>query len=141
MCCAQTTLRQGGRGWGERKNSEVILPSFHPCGNFSHTSSLKFLKTAGSIGHAFTVRIHIENQNKVSFFTLLFHTRFPYLVYHLTQFSKTKRKIKIAQSTIALTIHRGTMLFSPKRGKLKIAVKNSVNSTQRIMLFSPKREN
>ena len=32
-------------------------PSFDPCGNFSDTSSLKLLKTKGSIGHAFTVCI------------------------------------------------------------------------------------
>ena len=30
----------------------------YPCGNFSDTSSLKLLKTKGSIGHAFTVCIH-----------------------------------------------------------------------------------
>ncbi len=39
----------------------------YPCGNFSDTSSLKFLKTKGSIGHAFTVCIHTENQNQMSF--------------------------------------------------------------------------
>ena len=40
----------------------------YPCGNFSDTSSLKFLKTKGSIGHAFTVCIHTENQNQRSFY-------------------------------------------------------------------------
>ena len=40
----------------------------YPCGNFSDTSSLKLLKTKGSIGHAFTVCIHTENQNQVSFY-------------------------------------------------------------------------
>src|ERR1700709_2165697 len=40
----------------------------YPCGNFSDTSSLKLLKTKGSIGHAFTVCIHTENQNQMSFF-------------------------------------------------------------------------
>ena len=39
----------------------------YPCGNFSDTSSLKVLKTKGSIGHAFTVCIRTENQNQVSF--------------------------------------------------------------------------
>ena len=40
----------------------------YPCGNFSDTSSLKFLKKSkGSIGHAFTVCIRTENQNQVSF--------------------------------------------------------------------------
>jgi len=41
---------------------------FNPCGNFSDTSSLKFLRPKGSIGHAFTVCIHTENQNQVSFY-------------------------------------------------------------------------
>ena len=39
----------------------------YPCGNFSDTSSLKFLKTKGSIGHGFPVCIHTENQNRRSF--------------------------------------------------------------------------
>ena len=39
----------------------------YPCGNFSDTSSLKFQKTKGSIGHAFTVCIRTENQNQASF--------------------------------------------------------------------------
>ena len=40
----------------------------YPCGNFSDTSSLKLLETKGSIGHAFTVCIHTENQNQASFY-------------------------------------------------------------------------
>ena len=39
----------------------------YPCGNFSDTSSLKFSKTKGSIGHVFTVCIRTENQNQASF--------------------------------------------------------------------------
>ena len=45
----------------------------YPCGNFSDTSSLKLLKTKGSIGHAFTVCIHTENQNQVSFYPFVLH--------------------------------------------------------------------
>ena len=45
----------------------------YPCGNFSDTSSLKFLKTKGSIGHAFTVCIHTENQNQRSFYPSVLH--------------------------------------------------------------------
>ncbi len=45
----------------------------YPCGNFSDTSSLKFLKTKGSIGHAFTVCIHTENQNQRSFCPFTLH--------------------------------------------------------------------
>src|ERR1700709_1432356 len=50
--------------------SDAWLPqASYPCGNFSDTSSLKFLKAKGSIGHAFTVCIHTENQNQRSFYT------------------------------------------------------------------------
>ena len=45
----------------------------YPCGNFSDTSSLKLLQTKGSIGHAFTVCIHTENQNQVSFYPFVLH--------------------------------------------------------------------
>ena len=40
----------------------------YPCGNFSDTSSLKLLKTKGSIGHTFMVCIHTENQNQGDFY-------------------------------------------------------------------------
>ena len=62
-----------------------------PCGNFSDTSSLKLLKTKGSIGHAFTVCIHTENQNQVSFYPFVLHEisvlielTLGHLRYHLT---------------------------------------------------------
>ena len=45
----------------------------YPCGNFSDTSSLKFSKTKGSLGHAFTVCIRTENQNQVSFYPYVPH--------------------------------------------------------------------
>ena len=61
------------------------------CGNFSDTSSLKFQGSKGSIGHAFTVCIHTENQNQVSFcpFTLqnvsvVFELTLGHLRYYLT---------------------------------------------------------
>ncbi len=38
-----------------------------PCGNFSDTSRFKSRIVKGSIGHAFAVCIHTENQNQVSF--------------------------------------------------------------------------
>src|SRR4051794_16669651 len=41
--------------------------------NFSDTSSLKLLKSKGSIGHAFAVCIHTENQNQVSFYPFILH--------------------------------------------------------------------
>ncbi|KAK8684293.1 hypothetical protein V6N13_040323 [Hibiscus sabdariffa] len=36
----------------------------YPCANFSDTSSFKFQRSKGSIGHAFTVRIHVPPQPK-----------------------------------------------------------------------------
>ena len=63
----------------------------YPCGNFSDTSSLKLVKTKGSIGHAFTVCIHTENQNQVSFYPFVLHEisvlielTLGHLRYHLT---------------------------------------------------------
>ena len=62
-----------GRADIEESKSNVAMNAWlpqasYPCGNFSDTSSLKFLKTKGSIGHAFTVCIHTENQNQGSFY-------------------------------------------------------------------------
>ncbi|KAL2319151.1 hypothetical protein Fmac_033027 [Flemingia macrophylla] len=45
----------------------------YPCGNFSDTSSFKFRRTKGSIGHAFTVRIRTRNQNQMSFYPFVPH--------------------------------------------------------------------
>ena len=62
-----------GRADIEGSKSNVAMNAWlpqasYPCGNFSDTSSLKFKKAKGSIGHAFTVCIHTENQNQVSFY-------------------------------------------------------------------------
>jgi len=63
----------------------------YPCGNFSDTSSLKFSKAKGSLGHAFAVCIHTENQNQVSFYPYVLHEisvlielTLGHLCYHLT---------------------------------------------------------
>ncbi|CAN1125647.1 Regulator of rDNA transcription protein 15 [Linum perenne] len=45
----------------------------YPCGNFSDTSSFKFRRSKGSIGHAFTVRIRTGNQNQTSFYSFVPH--------------------------------------------------------------------
>ena len=50
-----------------REVSVLAEPSRYPCGNFSDTSCLKPLKSKGSIGPAFAVCIHTENQNQASF--------------------------------------------------------------------------
>ena len=48
----------------------------YPCGNFSDTSNLMNRKVKGSIGHAFIVCIHTENQNQVNFSPFGVHKRF-----------------------------------------------------------------
>ena len=45
----------------------------YPCGNFSDTSSFKFRRAKGSIGHAFAVCILTENQNQMSFYPFVLH--------------------------------------------------------------------
>ena len=67
-----------GRADIEESKSNVAMNAWlpqasYPCGNFSDTSSLKVLKTKGSIGHAFTVCIRTENQNQVSFYPFVLH--------------------------------------------------------------------
>jgi hypothetical protein len=67
-----------GRADIEESKSNVAMNAWlpqasYPCGNFSDTSSLKILKTKGSIGHAFTVCIHTENQNQRSFYPFVLH--------------------------------------------------------------------
>jgi hypothetical protein len=70
--------RRIGRADIEGSKSNVAMNAWlpqasYPCGNFSDTSSLKFKKTKGSIGHAFTVCIHTENQNQESFYPFVLH--------------------------------------------------------------------
>ena len=67
-----------GRADIEGSKSHVAMNAWlpqasYPCGNFSDTSSLKFKNAKGSIGHAFTVCIHTENQNQVSFYPFVLH--------------------------------------------------------------------
>ena len=66
-----------GRADIEGSKSNVAMNAWlpqasYPCGNFSDTSCFKLPKSKGSIGHAFAVCIHTENQNQASFcpFTL-----------------------------------------------------------------------
>ncbi|GAB5368974.1 hypothetical protein AAMO2058_001365100 [Amorphochlora amoebiformis] len=74
LCCGPMI----GRADIEESKSNVAMNAWlpqasYPCGNFSDTSSLKLLKSKGSIGHAFTVRIHTENQNQMSFYPFVLH--------------------------------------------------------------------
>jgi len=61
-----------GRADIEGSKSEVDMNSCppqasYPCGNFSDTSCLTFLKSKGSLGHTFVFHIFTENQNQTSF--------------------------------------------------------------------------
>ena len=67
-----------GRADIEESKSNVAMNAWlpqasYPCGNFSDTSSLKLLKAKWSIGHAFAVCIHTENQNQRSFYPFVLH--------------------------------------------------------------------
>ncbi|KAK7289211.1 hypothetical protein RIF29_02804 [Crotalaria pallida] len=67
-----------GRADIEGSKSNVAMNAWlpqasYPCGNFSDTSSFKFRRTKGSIGHAFTVRIRTRNQNQTSFYPFVPH--------------------------------------------------------------------
>ncbi|KAK7274042.1 hypothetical protein RIF29_15112 [Crotalaria pallida] len=57
----------------QRRYERLAATSQFPCGNFSDTSSFKFRRTKGSIGHAFTVRIRTGNQNQTSFYPFVPH--------------------------------------------------------------------
>ncbi|KAL5697050.1 hypothetical protein ACHQM5_031088 [Ranunculus cassubicifolius] len=74
-----------GRADIEGSKSNVAMNAWlpqasYPCGNFSDTSSFKFRRSKGSIGHAFTVRIRTGNQNQTSFypFDRLTHVQVPF---------------------------------------------------------------
>jgi len=67
-----------GRADIEGSKSNVAMNAWlpqasYPCGNFSDTSSVKLPRAKGSIGNAFTVCIHTENQNQVSFYPFVLH--------------------------------------------------------------------
>ena len=67
-----------GRADIEESKSNVAMNAWlpqasYPCGNFSDTSRLKLSASKGSIGHAFTVCIHTENQNQASFYPFVLH--------------------------------------------------------------------
>ena len=85
-----------GRADIEGSKSNVAMNAWlpqasYPCGNFSDTSSLRFLIIKGSIGHALTVCILTENQNQYNFYPFILHEisvlielHFGHLCYFLT---------------------------------------------------------
>src|SRR5574341_2501899 len=66
-------------GKSEEHTSELQSPTNLVCRlllekkNISDTSSFKFRRSKGSIGHAFTVRIRTGNQNQTSFYPFVPH--------------------------------------------------------------------
>src|SRR3954468_22515500 len=95
LCCGPMI----GRADIEESKSNVAMNAWlpqasYPCGNFSDTSSVKFphrKRTKGSVGHAFTVGIHTENPNQMSFYpsvlqeiSVLFELILGHLCYRLT---------------------------------------------------------
>ena len=85
-----------GRADIEGSKSDVAMNAWppqasYPCGNFSDTTSVKPSQANWSIGHAFAVCIHTENQNQVSFYpfvlqeiSVLFELTLGHLRYRLT---------------------------------------------------------
>jgi hypothetical protein len=85
-----------GRADIEGSKSDVAMNAWppqasYPCGNFSDTSCLKLLKSKGSIGHAFAVRIRTENRDQASIcpfapreVSVLVELALGHLRYHLT---------------------------------------------------------
>ncbi|KAG8166297.1 hypothetical protein JTE90_023595 [Oedothorax gibbosus] len=85
-----------GRADIEGSKSNVAMNAWlprasYPCGNSSDTSCIKLVKSKGSIGHAFAVRIHTENQDQASFcpfalreVSVLAELALGHLRYHLT---------------------------------------------------------
>ena len=85
-----------GRADIEGSKSNVAMNAWlpqasYPCGNFSDTSCFKLRKSKGSLGHAFTVCIHTENQNQASIcpsalreVSVLAELALGHLRYHLT---------------------------------------------------------
>jgi len=67
-----------GRADIEGSKSNVAMSAWlpqasYPCGNFSDTSSFISRRPKGSIGQDFSVSIHTENKNQVSFYPFVLH--------------------------------------------------------------------
>ncbi|KAL5182254.1 putative uncharacterized protein ART2 [Glycine soja] len=71
--CANQRKSRHRRIKKQRRYDAWLPQASYPCGNFSDTSSFKFRRTKGSIGHAFTVRIRTGNQNQTSFYPFVPH--------------------------------------------------------------------
>ncbi|CAA2971818.1 Hypothetical predicted protein [Olea europaea subsp. europaea] len=79
-CKTHTTGRQvdGGKSRHrrikkQRRYERLAATSHYRCSNFSDTSSFKFRRSKGSLGHDFTVHIRTGNQNQMSFYLSIPH--------------------------------------------------------------------
>ncbi|KAK8640456.1 hypothetical protein V6N13_008209 [Hibiscus sabdariffa] len=71
--CANQRKSRHRRIKKQHRYERLVATSQLSCGNFSDTSSFKFQRSKGSIGHAFTVRICTGNQNQTSFYPFVPH--------------------------------------------------------------------
>jgi len=105
-----------GRADIEESKSNVAMNAWlpqasYPCGNFSDTSSLKLLETKGSIGHAFTVCIHTENQNQASFYPFV-----PREISVLTELALEGSTVGSCSSFLGSLLGKTTALSRKKKG-------------------------
>ena len=134
-----------GRADIEGSKSNVAMNAWlpqasYPCGNFSDTSSLKLVKVKGSIGHAFTVCIHTENQNQVSFspfglqeISVLFELTLGHLRYHLTDVPPQPNSPPDYVFRIDQPVRKPTLELEPRRAR---ALHHGISKmTLRVVVF------
>ena len=133
-----------GRADIEGSKSNVAMNAWlpqasYPCGNFSDTSSLKFKKTKGSIGHAFTVCIHTENQNQVSFYPFVLHEisvlielTLGHLCYRLTDVPPQPNS---PPDVVSRVDHRTRRLYSRIRPEVWLLRNGISKTTLRVVVF------
>jgi len=91
---------------GSKSNMNAWLPqASYPCGNFSDTSSLKLLETKESIGHAFTVCIHTENQNQAGQLGHICHAQYSNSIVHCSHPQHNSLKMQINMHYTPSTTH------------------------------------
>ncbi|KAI3477673.1 hypothetical protein L1887_60561 [Cichorium endivia] len=95
-----------GRADIEGSKSNVAMNAWlpqasYPCGNFSDTSSFKFRRSKGSLGHAFTVRIRTGNQNQTSFYPSV-----PHEISVLVELILTPARIPLVRTSSELAVRR-----------------------------------
>ena len=133
-----------GRADIEESKSNVAMNAWlpqasYPCGNFSDTSSLKFKKTKGSIGHAFTVCIRTENQNQVSFYPFVLHEisvlielTLGHLCYRLTDVPPQPNS---PPDVVSRVDHRTRRLYSRIRPEVWLLRNGISKTTLRVVVF------